>query len=279
MTTTRAHGTTSRYKHGCRCPDCCKANRAYDNHRSRQIAYGRWQPYLDAEPVRQHVRMLGDCGIGWKRVAELAGVSRGAVSKLLYGLKGRAPSRRMRRESAEKILAVRFDIDALPDTARVASAGSRRRVQALALVGWSIPLQGRLIGAGRNTLYEVLNQPYVCAGTARAIRDLANRLWNQTPPDSTHGERLSVAKARAYAHRNGWLPLAAWDDDLIDLPDEWLAKAITEQVAGMGRAELAAAWTAHYKHGDKSPLTVAAARYCKRVRKAEALAARAEVAA
>ena len=36
---------------------------AYNRNRVRQIAYGRWQPYVDAEPARQHVQALQANGI------------------------------------------------------------------------------------------------------------------------------------------------------------------------------------------------------------------------
>lgn len=280
--TTRPHGY-ARYKlDRCRCPRCTAASRDYDANRRRLIAYGQWRHLADAEPARQHIRMLGDFGLGWVRVARLAGVPQYTVHRLLYGTpaEGRPPTRRIKQATADKILAVRLDLDALPATAKVDSAGTRRRIQALCVVGWSISEQARQIGVWPANLNAVLHaRKCVTVATARLVRDLADRLWTQPPPETTKPERISASYARSMARKHGWLPLAAWDDDLIDLPDEWLDKAITEQVAGMGMAELAAAWTARYKHGDKCPLIVAAAREYKRRRKAEALAARAEVAA
>jgi hypothetical protein len=112
--------------------------------RERQILYARWQPYVDAEPAREHVRALADAGIGWKRVAELAGVSTGSVSKLLYGGPAdRPPSRRIRPQTAAAILAVRPSAQAVAPGALVDSAGTHRRVQALVTGGWS---QARLAG-------------------------------------------------------------------------------------------------------------------------------------
>jgi hypothetical protein len=104
------HGTRARHKHdGCPCPPCRAANAAYERRRRRRNAYGR-NPLVDAEPVSRHVRALmapypgsGE-GVGWKRVAKLAGVSEGVVRGLLYGNTGREPTRRIHRENAEKIL-------------------------------------------------------------------------------------------------------------------------------------------------------------------------------
>jgi hypothetical protein len=111
----RLHGTRARYVMGpgpgqgpgCRCAPCRAANRAAENQRTKLIAYGRWQPYVDAGPAREHVRQLAARGIGWKQAAMLAGVPTGAMSKLLYGGPGgRPPSQRVRPGTAAAILAV-----------------------------------------------------------------------------------------------------------------------------------------------------------------------------
>ncbi|HEY2269252.1 MAG TPA: hypothetical protein VGI96_42005, partial [Streptosporangiaceae bacterium] len=118
----REHGTTARYVWGpdendipgmgCHCAACTEARRVAEGHRRRMKAYGQWQPFVDAEPARQHVRMLAAHGIGWKRAAELAGVSNGSMSKLLYGGPGdRPPAKRIRPETEAKILAVRPSLD------------------------------------------------------------------------------------------------------------------------------------------------------------------------
>lgn len=110
----RAHGTRAKYVHeGCRCADCRKACSEYEKRRVRRNAYGR-NPWVDAEPVRRHVRSLMSSGVGtndgmsWKRIAEAAGVEVSAVGRLLYGSsKQRQPSKRIHKDTAEKLLAVK----------------------------------------------------------------------------------------------------------------------------------------------------------------------------
>jgi hypothetical protein len=75
-----AHGTRACYVRGCRRPECLAANRAYAARVSRLKLYGRWEPYTGAAPVRDHIRALSAAGIGWKRVAFLAGVPTGVLS-------------------------------------------------------------------------------------------------------------------------------------------------------------------------------------------------------
>ncbi|MER7213557.1 hypothetical protein ABT340_41395 [Streptosporangium sp. NPDC000239] len=217
---------------------------------------------MDAQPVREHVQRLGEFGLGWQRIAALAGVSGFPVARLLYGVpsEGRAPSKRIKTQTAEKLLAVRPDLDVLAGTAMIHSAGTQRRIQALCVVGWSLSEQARRAGRHPSNYAMFLTRPRVTAANARDVRDLCAKLWNVAPPETTRNERISAAKARAAARRNQWLPLAAWDDDLIDLPPQWLRAELDQRAAQMSDAETQSSRTAVYKHGDHSPLTLAGAR-------------------
>ncbi|MBO0815833.1 MAG: helix-turn-helix domain-containing protein [Actinobacteria bacterium] len=219
---TAGHGTRAGYRRGCHCEPCRQAGRDYARHRYRLIAYGRWQPFTDAAPVRDHVRRLMARGIGANRIAVLAAVSPGAVGHLLYGdpARGEPPSRRIRTATAQRLLAVRFTKASLAPGAVMDAAGTRRRLQALIATGWSGRALAARLGMGTAHLHRILRgRPAVTAATACRVRDLYDQLWDQLPPESSHGERISVAKARAHAARNAWPPPLAWDDDMIDDPD------------------------------------------------------------
>lgn len=224
----RPHGTRARYAFGpgpgagtgCRCRACSAANRDAENRRNRLRAYGQWQPYVDAAPARRHVRQLADCGIGWKQVAALSGVSTGALSKLLYGGPGsRPPTQRIRPETAARILAVQPSADGLADRALVPAIGTHRRLRALVAVGWSQARLGARLGILRGNFGQMMVRPQVTAATARAVRDLYDELWNQPPAEDGHRAKISAARARNHARAQGWPPPAAWDDDRIDDPD------------------------------------------------------------
>lgn len=224
---TREHGTRARYVMGagpgtgpgCRCEACTGANREDAARRNRLQLYGRWAPFVDAGPAREHVRRLAAAGIGWKRTAELAGVSRGAMRKLLLGGPGeRPPTKRIRPETAAALLAVQVSPANLGGRALVDSAGTRRRVQALVAIGWSRAKLGGRLGIEPSGMSELLRREHVTAGRARAVTALYDELWNRQPPEGEWREKISAARSRNYAREHGWAPPAAWDDDLIDNP-------------------------------------------------------------
>jgi transcriptional regulator with XRE-family HTH domain len=212
------HGARARYARGCRCAPCTQANRTAENQRTRLIAYGQWQPYVDAERAREHVRMLAAHGIGWKRAAELTGVSTGSMSKLLYGGPGdRPPSQRIRPETEAKILAVRPSLELLGARADVDATGTHRRVQALVACGWSQLKLAERLGMLRSNFGTMMNNAKVHAGTARAVGALYDELWDQAPPEAEWRDKIAASRSRNYAAARGWAPPAAWDD--IDDPD------------------------------------------------------------
>lgn len=261
------HGTITGYKINlCRCGPCTRANTRYESRRTRLIVYGQWAPFVDAQPVRDHVLALSDAGVGRRRVAQLAGLSASVVGNLLYGRAGRAPTRNLRPATAAAILAVRADLDTLAGGALVDSAGTIRRLQALACIGWSLNEQARRVGILVTNYSTLQRRPRVAAATARAVRSLYEELSMTPPPAGQPG----VTRARNEAARKGWLPPLEWDDDLIDVPDEQLAEAIRQVVSGWDDSDLTAAYTAHYKRGEQNMLTQPAiAEYYRRRRAAQ----------
>lgn len=215
-----AHGTLSRARnHHCTCPPCARRSTEYHQNRRRMIAYGRWQPYVDAEPVRQHVSMLRTYGIGVSRIRQLSGISGGAMTKLIYGFGGRPPSQRVRTRTADRLLAVRPSLDVVLPTALVDGTGTRRRLRALVAVGWPQTELSRLLGMDRKSVNEQVNAVKLTAygATARAVRNLYDQLWNVNPATQGVGARW-IEEARARAAARCWAPPAAWDDDYIDSP-------------------------------------------------------------
>lgn len=199
------HGTRANYKRGCRCDNCRAANVRYECDRHRvnwaEKMNAKW---VDAEPIRQHIRALQASGMGQRQIAVAAGLPRSFVINILYGRHGQ-PQRRVLKSNAEAALSVRLR---LAGGQHVSAIGSARRLQALAVMGWP---HGRLrqeIGCSQPTLTHVLSgRGQVTVAVAQKIAEVYDRLA-MTPGPS----RSASIRAKA----KGWLPPLAWDDDLID---------------------------------------------------------------
>ena len=212
------HGTLHRRKtYRCDCEPCIKRERDYTNNRTRLQAYGRWQPYVDAEPVRQHVRSLMAAGIGIQTIGRLAGVPSGTMTKLLYGerRRGLRPSQRVRPETASRLLAIQPSLDLVADSARIPAIGTQRRIQALMAAGWPQRRIADEAGIDYHVVNLALRRDILEGLTARAIRDAYNRIWNVNPVERGVQRRFAD-QAKRTAAANGWPLPAAWDEDIDD---------------------------------------------------------------
>jgi len=214
----RLHGTTARYAsgpdehdmpgQGCRCRKCMDAHNTARNRRVRLRASGRWEPFVDAGPVREHARALQAFGIGWRRLSELSGVSPGSVQRLLFAKRGKPPSRQVRPETRDRILAVRPVLENLDDTVLVDPAEYREQLHALIAAGWSPRLLAERIGMDRGAFYRAIgSQRWIAASTAKAVKKAYRELRGQQPPQGTPAEQKAVQAARSLAGQRGWTPV------------------------------------------------------------------------
>ncbi|MGW9825091.1 hypothetical protein ACUXNS_000075 [Brevibacterium pityocampae] len=236
------HGTRVMYvSHKCRCRPCTDAAAEYAQGLRRRHLYGRHN-LVDAEPARQHVRDLMSRGMGWKRVARAAGVNTSMMYPLLYGKyldqpdhpDRRPPRKQIRREYAEAILAVRFDLAA---GALVDPTGTRRRIQALVHAGWPIAQIADRTGLDHQRLRETLRGLRLT--TLRETRDRVAEFFTTAwhgPDDCV--PPASVTRARNLARKRGWLPALAWDD--IDDPSETPDVEVLRTTAPRGHGAAAA---------------------------------------
>ncbi|MFQ6212464.1 hypothetical protein ACLMMQ_29920, partial [Bacillus mobilis] len=98
----------------------------YERHRRRQIAYGRWNRWVDPTPVREHILALRRRGVGRDTLARNAGVTEHTIRRIVGG-----KTTKVHVTCAEKLLAVTD-----PQMPYVDATGSRRRLQALGTLGW-----------------------------------------------------------------------------------------------------------------------------------------------
>ena len=218
--TGRPHGY-SRYKiDGCRCYACCWAQAQYYSAVQQAKQRGTWQPYVDAEPARQHILDLKACGLGDRSIAAQAHVDRKRIRDLLHGRpeRGTPPPPRIPPPPAAALLAVEATLDTLPDRARVNAVGTQRRLLALAAAGWPLARLAAALGMAPGNFSRLIHHtPTVYVHHARAVRDLYDQLWRADPRG--HGvDNQAYSRALNQARANQWAPVGAWDEDTIDDP-------------------------------------------------------------
>ena len=201
--------------------DSQRRARAHSRRRVRRLkGMGLWQdPYVPAEPVRQHLHKIHDqTGMPYRAIAKKIGLPHdSSLQALLWGKGEHGPSKTVSRETAQLVMAYWPTMDDLPPTTLVDATGTRRRVQALAVRGWSRNWLARQIGMHEDAFRKALGRKQVTAGLARRVAATYDEWWNQDPLD--HGCALNpVSIVRSGAQRAGWHGPLAWDDDTIDNP-------------------------------------------------------------
>jgi hypothetical protein len=208
------HGTRTAYvKDRCRCTDCTAANTAASRIVTRERIYGRWHPYVDAGPVREHIAALRAAGIGVERIAHLAGLSLSHIRELAeHGHANSPETQRVRPSTATRVLRIGIGDASRAPCSRVDATGTRRRLQALIAIGWPAELLAVQLGRRPNSLCRSMTGESVTARTAQDVAALYQRLWNCRPPRMTSEQRAAADAAQAQAAARGWLPPLAWDD-------------------------------------------------------------------
>lgn len=216
------HGTSTAYViDKCRCRPCTTAATAANAEREKQKAFARYDSgRVDADPVREHMQYLMDNGVSAKRIAALTGLALSTVGAIRWGRQERnhKPYARVKKTTAEKILAVKPQLEDMAPGRYIDSTGSVRRIQALVAIGWSQARLAKRLGMEAGNMSTFMAAENCTVKRALAVRDLYNRYWNQPQPGTDHRSKIAANRARNYAAARGWVPPLAWDDDTIDNP-------------------------------------------------------------
>jgi AcrR family transcriptional regulator len=203
------------------------SHRQYVRRRAREIAYGRWDPWADADVVRRHLERLRVVGVSYDAIASVAGVSPMTVHRLHRGKpragerrrSGPQPTARVSAATAQRLLAV---TPAMVEqvAARRDATGARRRLQALIALGHPVASLARRLGIAprrvSSLVYETTATVTPCVHAA--VCGLYDQLWDVPPSERTLAERKAAAAARALAANWGWPTPMGLDDDQIDDP-------------------------------------------------------------
>jgi transcriptional regulator with XRE-family HTH domain len=206
---------------------------ARDRDLRRRKIYGRFDTGLvDATPAREHLLMLADYGLGCKQVAKVAGIPVRAVVTLVHGRShyiqggGKGPrhgevKKRVKRETADAILAVQPELRLLGDRRPYPARGTIRRIQALMCAGWSMTEIAARLDMFPSSVARLLRQRDTWASVARKVEALYEVMWDEVPVPETKYQQMSVDGAKRYAAAHGFVPALAWDDiDADPFPPE-----------------------------------------------------------
>lgn len=102
-------------------------------------------------------------------------------------------------------------------TVLVDATGTKRRLQALAALGWSWTLLGGKLGmSGAGVGFTALHRGVVYPETKEKIKALYDEM-SMLPAVVVVGHD-KIERNKRMARRKGWLPPLAWDDEMIDDP-------------------------------------------------------------
>lgn len=235
------HGTPTAYKlDRCRCDQCTAASTAEERRRRLDAHIGAAPSRICADPVREHIRALQAEGLGYRRVAALAGLSPSTVLKIVRRDPQRAdgmPQQRVVPDTARRILAVTASPAVLSEGSVVDATGAIRRIHALQACGWSRGLLAGRLGVEHNTLNHIIATGRATGRMIRAITALYEDLWDQAPPESTPHERAAITRTLRAAKANGWVVPMLWDEDTIDDPAARPAEEVAARTTALERLD------------------------------------------
>jgi hypothetical protein len=162
------HGTRVAYvSDRCGCTLCRAANRGTDQRRTAAIALGRWEPFVDSRPVRDHLLQMRKEGLGIDRIAQLAAVPRSTIQRILSP-DAKQP-KRIRSDTAKRLMALGCAAEQASPRSHVDSQSTRLRVETLVHAGHSLADLARAVGRTTASLRRSLERQAVTAHTAAEV--------------------------------------------------------------------------------------------------------------
>jgi hypothetical protein len=186
--------------HRAGCEDCRR--HARENYRYYRPTHLADRTLHSVEPVRAHVRTLRDAGMRTVDIAADSGTSPGHLNRIVYG----KTTTHCMTGTARRILAVR---PRPCDVQNIDGVGVRRRIQALACIGWSQADVAQRAGYNESVGSNWANAARVLQGTRNTVAAIYDELSTIDGP---------TPRAAVAARRRGWHPPEAWSDATIDDP-------------------------------------------------------------
>ena len=193
-------GTRACYgRHACRCDDCARENtravkRSTAGHRRR----------VPAHVIVDHLTRLGYPHVNAVDVEHATGVPEATIRTIMAG---RVQS--VQASTASRLLACQY---AQPgDSGLMPACGVIRRLQSLAVLGWTHAEIAARMGVTRRAVEHLYNAD-PDGVMLRATWAKVDRVWRELQATPRTVERADRVRRRAEAR--GWLPPLAWDEDM-----------------------------------------------------------------
>jgi hypothetical protein len=186
------------------------ASTQYKRRRTRAIACGQWQPWVNPAPVRSHVHHLRHQGGSYAAIGRAAGVSAATVYYIETGKARITPA------VAAALLSLTADDLARPG---IPAGGTRMRLRSLMAMGHDCARIARAAGASPAAIRKIVQgrASEVTPQLHARIRAVWEAWWDKTPPQGTPAERAAATTARRTASRHDWCTPLALDEESIDL--------------------------------------------------------------
>ncbi|BFP50105.1 hypothetical protein KCMC57_64730 (plasmid) [Kitasatospora sp. CMC57] len=208
------HGMPTCGEYGCARAECVAAMRKSRTRRRRLERQGIYQ-HVPAGPTRRHIEKLVLAGMSVMEVSALSGIAHTTIS-----LVRREVSDTVLRTTADALLGVAVPLQrAGSGLTSWPAVGTMRRLQALAIRGFTLPAIAEELGCSRRRIFMIRSggRARVRVETHLAVLALYNRWWNADPTEfGVPRDRAAACISNALAH--GWASSGHWDEEAIDDP-------------------------------------------------------------
>lgn len=194
------HGTRGGYtRHGCTCDACVKAERDYQQFYRSTINRVKGRGLVSAAPVVARIETLVSRGMSYRSVGIAAGLGEMTVISIVRD------GQNVRVSTRDKVMAV-----PIPG---VTPVGIKRRMQALAAIGWSTRQIADRAGVNVDTVKAIARGDTMPRPWIRdALLPVYDELHMTPRTAHAHDDRLSLSRTLAWARDRGFAPPMAWDD-------------------------------------------------------------------
>lgn len=163
------HSTRARYMAGCRCSKCRDANSLYQRQRQKAKKEGDERGLVPVTEAVRHINDLSRKGIGYKVVADAAGVALTIVSQMLWGGK-----KTIRKDTQAKILSV--DEQAAADHSRIPAAPTWKILEDLFEEGYTRTQIAKWLGSTAKKPALQIRKDFITAKKALDVEKLVAKL-------------------------------------------------------------------------------------------------------